>query len=61
MFDALEHVLDSTQGDMYPPLDWKTAAWRYMVPFLDLTQFEAPEKCNNLQEAIQLARKLGVL
>ena len=61
MFDALESILDSPEGDMHPLLDWITAVWRYVFPSLDLTQFEAPEKCNNLQEAIQLARKLGVL
>jgi hypothetical protein len=31
------------------------------LPFLDVTQFEPSAKWNNLQEAIQLARKLGVL
>ena len=57
--NALEHVLVSSQGDTHPLLDWITEAWRHAFPSLDLTQFEASAKWNNLQEAIQLARKLG--
>ena len=59
--NALEQVLDNFQGDTYPLLNWITAAWRYALLSLDLTQFEASAKWNSLQEAIQLARKLGVL
>jgi hypothetical protein len=44
VFDALESILDSPEGDMHPLLDWITAAWRYAFPSLDLTQFEASAK-----------------
>lgn len=46
---------------MHPLLDRITAAWRHVFLSLDLTQFEASVKWNTLQQAIKLARKLGVL
>jgi hypothetical protein len=52
VFNALEHVFRQL-----PLLDWITAVWRYVFPSLDLTQFKASAKWNNLQQA----RKLGVL
>jgi hypothetical protein len=54
MFNALEHILDSTQGDLSNHLlhDWINAAWRYAFSSLDITKFEASAKWNNSQEAI---------
>lgn len=61
MFEALEHILESSRGDTHLLLNWITAAWRHVLPSSDLTQFEASVKWNALQEAIQLARQPGVL
>jgi hypothetical protein len=62
VFDALEQVSVRQLQRRHTPTAWLDN-WNLVtcIPSLDLTLFEASTKWNSLQEAIRLARTLGVL
>jgi hypothetical protein len=58
---SLEQILDIARGETCPLLDWVTGLGRQAFPTLYLTQFKAEEQWKTMKEAIELARKMGII